>query len=103
MLVKLGVSTMADICFGTARETHKCGWLNKSLLLKGKKKRKKKKGSSLTNMEKIEVQILRSNTWHGKVSVKGKYDLQGHLQCTSSYNYLGNKTEREPFSLHSQE
>lgn len=44
MLVKLGVSTMADICFGTARETHKRGWLNKSLLLKGKKKKRKKAG-----------------------------------------------------------
>lgn len=46
MLVKLGVSTMADICFGTARETHKRGWLNKSLLLKGKKEKKEKREQS---------------------------------------------------------
>lgn len=33
---------MADIYFGTAREIHKWGRLNKSLLLKGKKEKEKR-------------------------------------------------------------
>lgn len=77
MLVKLGVSAMADICIWTAREIQKCGQL-KSLLLKGKKKVR-----SSTEKARTEAQRdCRATLGIGKSQSRRKHDLQGHRQMT---------------------
>lgn len=63
---------MEDICIRTATEIQKCGQLNKSLLLKGKKKVR----SSTEKARTAAQRDCRATLGIGKCQSKGKYDLQ---------------------------